>query len=259
MRKFIAAAVLAVFAMAAVPQVTYSATPAEQELLVKKKKAAEAKRQAFKRPSDDEFSDVLSPEDFDKPVVEEEDDEEVVVSAPVERITIKPELPKSYLEPDAAEAKLTDGRYDDDDMKVTTAGNHLRAIGKKLPRETVNGESIGFLRFSAAGAATLAGAAATVPSSTSAISSWLVTVSPVFFNTCFNTPSTGDGTSSTTLSVSRSTRFSSRRIASPGCLCQVAMVASETDSGNTGSLTSMAMAKRPYSLAWSRLSFAESA
>ena len=48
--------------------------------------------------------------------VEEEDDEEVVVSAPVERITIKPELPKSYLEPDAAEAKLTDGRYDDDDM-----------------------------------------------------------------------------------------------------------------------------------------------
>ncbi|MGL4527084.1 MAG: hypothetical protein ACRCUC_08895, partial [Aestuariivirga sp.] len=48
MRKFIAAAVLAVFAMAAVPQVSYSATPAEQELLLKKKKAAEAKRQAEK-------------------------------------------------------------------------------------------------------------------------------------------------------------------------------------------------------------------
>jgi choline kinase len=45
-------------------------------------------------------------------------------------------------------------RYDDDDMKVTTEGDHLRAIGKKLPRETVNGESIGFLRFSAPGAAT---------------------------------------------------------------------------------------------------------
>ena len=45
-------------------------------------------------------------------------------------------------------------RYDDDDMKVTTEGDHLRAIGKKLPRETVNGESIGFLRFNAAGAAT---------------------------------------------------------------------------------------------------------
>lgn len=43
--------------------------------------------------------------------------------------------------------------YDDDDMKVVADGDRLRAIGKKLPRETVNGESIGFLRFSAAGAA----------------------------------------------------------------------------------------------------------
>ena len=47
---------------------------------VKKKaeaKRAEAKRAAFKRPgADDEFGDVLSPEDFDKPQVEEEDDEE---------------------------------------------------------------------------------------------------------------------------------------------------------------------------------------
>jgi choline kinase len=38
-------------------------------------------------------------------------------------------------------------------MKVETAGNRLRAIGKKLPAETVNGESIGFLRFEADGAA----------------------------------------------------------------------------------------------------------
>ncbi len=46
---------------------------------VKKKaeaKRAEAKRAQVRRPSDDEFGDVLSPEDFDKPVVEEEDDEE---------------------------------------------------------------------------------------------------------------------------------------------------------------------------------------
>jgi RNA polymerase primary sigma factor len=48
---------------------------------VKKKaeaKRAEAKRVAasFRRPQDDEFSDVLSPEDFDKPQVEEEDDDE---------------------------------------------------------------------------------------------------------------------------------------------------------------------------------------
>jgi choline kinase len=43
--------------------------------------------------------------------------------------------------------------YDDDDMKVDAAGDRLRAIGKKLPREQVNGESIGFLRFNVAGAA----------------------------------------------------------------------------------------------------------
>jgi choline kinase len=44
--------------------------------------------------------------------------------------------------------------YDDDDMKVVTAGDRLTAIGKKLPATTVNGESIGFLRFSEQGAAT---------------------------------------------------------------------------------------------------------
>jgi choline kinase len=43
--------------------------------------------------------------------------------------------------------------YDDDDMKVVTVQNQLRAIGKKLAAAEVNGESIGFLRFSSAGAA----------------------------------------------------------------------------------------------------------
>lgn len=43
--------------------------------------------------------------------------------------------------------------YDDDDMKVRVEDGRLRAIGKKLPATEVNGESIGFLRFSAAGAA----------------------------------------------------------------------------------------------------------
>jgi choline kinase len=43
--------------------------------------------------------------------------------------------------------------YDDDDMKVVSAGSRLRAIGKKLPASDVNGESIGFLRFNSAGAA----------------------------------------------------------------------------------------------------------
>ena len=43
--------------------------------------------------------------------------------------------------------------YDADDMKVETDGDRLRAIGKRLAPERVNGESIGFLRFEAEGAA----------------------------------------------------------------------------------------------------------
>ncbi len=43
--------------------------------------------------------------------------------------------------------------YDADDMKVETEGDRLRAIGKTLSAERVNGESIGFLRFEADGAA----------------------------------------------------------------------------------------------------------
>jgi choline kinase len=43
-------------------------------------------------------------------------------------------------------------RYDDDDMKVITEGDKLRAVGKKLS-EGVNGESIGFSRFQGNGAA----------------------------------------------------------------------------------------------------------
>ena len=41
--------------------------------------------------------------------------------------------------------------YDDDDMKVKAEGSRLQAIGKSLPLEVVSAESIGFLRFSAAG------------------------------------------------------------------------------------------------------------
>jgi len=43
--------------------------------------------------------------------------------------------------------------YDADDMKVETEGDRLRAIGKTLAADRVNGESIGFLRFDADGAA----------------------------------------------------------------------------------------------------------
>jgi choline kinase len=59
---------------------------------------------------------------------------------------------------DAPEAAITvtidrKPSYDDDDMKVCVEQDRLRAIGKKLPASEVNGESIGFLRFSPAGAA----------------------------------------------------------------------------------------------------------
>jgi choline kinase len=46
--------------------------------------------------------------------------------------------------------------YDDDDMKVATNGDRLSAIGKTI--ETYDAESIGFLRFSAAGAELFAAA-----------------------------------------------------------------------------------------------------
>src|ERR1700754_1268783 len=94
----------------------------------------------------------------------------------------------------------------------------------------------------AAGAAAGAGAAAAAaPSSITAITWLLVTVEPSSNLISFSTPSTGEGTSSTTLSVSRSSRFSSRLTASPAFLCQVAMSAAETHWGRTGTLTSMDM------------------
>lgn len=59
------------------------------------------------------------------------------------------------LESPAAQITVTIDRkpaYDDDDMKVIAGGERLQAIGKKLS-DGVNGESIGFLRFSTDGAA----------------------------------------------------------------------------------------------------------
>jgi L-glutamine-phosphate cytidylyltransferase len=45
-----------------------------------------------------------------------------------------------------------DGGYDEDDMKVVEEGGRLKAIGKRLPLDTVNAESIGLLAFRAGGA-----------------------------------------------------------------------------------------------------------
>src|SRR5690606_25449956 len=92
--------------------------------------------------------------------------------------------------------------------------------------------------------ADFAGAA---PSSMIASSCWLVTVSPSSNFSSLITPSTVEGTSSTTLSVSRATMFSSRLTESPTFLCQAAMVASATDSGRTGTLISVAILQLPGS------------
>ncbi len=69
----------------------------------------------------------------------------------------EPEIARRLLSAPAAPITVTidrKGAYDADDMKVDTEGTRLRAIGKKLKPEETTGESIGFLRFDAAGAAT---------------------------------------------------------------------------------------------------------
>src|SRR5688572_7913736 len=67
------------------------------------------------------------------------------------------------------------------------------------------------------------------------------TVLPVFLIIFFRIPFCGAGTSSITLSVSRSTMFSSRVTESPSFLCQVETVASAMDSGSCGTLISIVM------------------
>lgn len=42
--------------------------------------------------------------------------------------------------------------YDDDDMKIIASKSQLHQVGKKLPAENVNGESIGMMHFSSQGA-----------------------------------------------------------------------------------------------------------
>ena len=78
----------------------------------------------------------------------------------------------------------------------------------------------------------LAGATTAAPSSKIASRSPLFTVAPGCTLNSLITPAAGAGTSSTTLSVSRSARLSSRLTASPGCLRQATNTASATDSGN---------------------------
>ncbi len=91
-------------------------------------------------------------------------------------------------------------------------------------------------------AAGSAGAAASAsPSSSTARTSPAVTVVPSSMRISLRIPAAGAGTSRTTLSVSRSTRFSSRSTRSPALLCHPTSVASATDSGSWGTLTSILM------------------
>jgi hypothetical protein len=65
------------------------------------------------------------------------------------------------------------------------------------------------------------------------------TVAPSSLRISVITPADGAGSSSTTLSVSMSIRFSSRLTASPTFLCHCRSVASATDSDSCGTFTSM--------------------
>lgn len=68
----------------------------------------------------------------------------------------EPEIAGRLLAAPSAPITVTIDRkaaYDSDDMKVETDGDRLCAIGKALSADRVNGESIGFLRFEAEGAA----------------------------------------------------------------------------------------------------------
>src|SRR6266545_1065535 len=95
----------------------------------------------------------------------------------------------------------------------------------------------------AAGAVTAAspGAAPFASVSMTAMTSCALTVAPSDLRISVTIPEPGAGNSSTTLSVSTSTRFSSRLTASPAFLCQLTSVASVIDSGRTGTLTSMSI------------------
>jgi hypothetical protein len=126
----------------------------------------------------------------------------------------------------------------------------LRAAGNAV---AVAGE--GAAATAAAGLAAATGAAVAVVAaaavafasvSITAITSRLCTVAPLGATISTSTPAAGAGSSSTTLSVSTSIRFSSRPTASPGCLCQLTSVASATDSGSWGTLTSTRMMALSY-------------
>ncbi len=67
-------------------------------------------------------------------------------------------------------------RYDDDDMKVKLAGDRLLRVGKDLPREQVDGESIGMMVFRGEGPSLFLDALKQAMSRPEATSRWYLSV-----------------------------------------------------------------------------------
>src|SRR5690606_27412659 len=120
----------------------------------------------------------------------------------------------------------------------------LDAAGEATPAADDEAGAAGAAAFSAAGSALGAAAGAAAASALAAVSILAiscpeVTVLPSPSTISASTPEAGAGTSSTTLSVSISMRISSASTAAPFCFFQVSRVASETDSDNWGTTTSV--------------------
>src|SRR6202040_2522221 len=118
----------------------------------------------------------------------------------------------------------------------------VRDAAAELATVAAGGDAAAELATLAAGGVAVAAVAAPFASlSMTAITSCPATVAPSPFRTSTSTPATGAGNSSTTLSVSTSTRFSSRSTGWPAFLCQLTSVASAIPSGSCGTLTSTRM------------------
>jgi choline kinase len=64
------------------------------------------------------------------------------------------------------------GNYDDDDMKIIADGEQLERVGKKLNMDIVNGESIGMMVFSRAGAKAFVQKVENLMSNTDGLARW---------------------------------------------------------------------------------------
>ena len=87
-------------------------------------------------------------------------------------------LEKLLQSPPAPITLVTDEKahYDADDMKVITHGTQLTRIGKTLPLEHVNGESIGMIRFQGSGTQLFSSALETRARQPEALKQWYLSL-----------------------------------------------------------------------------------